>query len=107
MHLPPPIRFEKRLECPSCRQLTPVAETDCVHCGGGIPDKWRREELRRLDRQRRIAWIASAIGLPLLLVLLTLIFQSCGVDSGRTIPFAAGPMADGLHSTALDPRPAV
>lgn len=110
MHLLPPVRFKKRLECPSCRKLTPLAEASCVHCGGGIPDKWRRDERRRLEKRRRHAWIGSAIVLPLLLVLLTLIFHSCGVESDRAMPFSlerAGsyPVAPVLAASITQLRP--
>jgi predicted amidophosphoribosyltransferase len=75
MHLPPPINLKPKRTCPGCRLWTPLDRRDCVHCGGTVSEEEIAVQRERHARWRRRAMLKAAIVLPLLLVLLTLLFQ--------------------------------
>lgn len=75
MHFMPPINLTPQLQCPSCGQRTPKRKPVCVHCGRSIPENYRRREKAAGQVRRRQAKIAAIILVPLLLMVLTWVFQ--------------------------------
>jgi hypothetical protein len=78
MYLPPPIDLTPRLACPFCRQLTPKADTKCVHCDQEIPESFRQREIAAGKLRRQKAKRAALILVPVVLILLTWIFWKLG-----------------------------
>jgi hypothetical protein len=78
VHLPPPVNLKPKRVCPGCRLLKPMNERSCVHCGGRVSEGDLERARKRHARRRRRQMIKAAVILPLVLILLTMLFEQLG-----------------------------